>query len=410
MLNVLKKVKEKGLKKSVRMISVKMKKKGILKTPALTKSRRQAVDQIINKKYKRVIIFENHFGYYNIMLQRPQHITRQLSDEDTLVLYNSYYDIDFKDKDRITKLKENYYIIDMFYYREILKETWAGTDIDKYLMIYSTDTVSLDMIKEYEQLDYKIIYEYVDDIDPDLIFKQNLENILNRHEYLISNNENYIVTTATKLYNNARQINENANVKLICNGVECDVFSPDRKTKDPEYRRWMKEGTIKVGYYGAMASWVDYDLLKKLAEDKNIQLILIGVMHDDSLKESGLTEYENVKYFGKVPYRKLAGYANYFDVCIIPFKLNSITESTSPVKLFEYMSLEKPVVTTALPECKKYPVVYIADTEEEFCKKVHLAYERKDEKAFKKELKDCAVENSWEMKAKNLKEFLEEQK
>ena len=126
MLNVLKKVKEKGLKKSVRMISVKMKKKGILKTPALTKSRRQAVNQIIDKKYKRVIIFENHFGYYNIMLQRPQHITRQLSDEDTLVLYNSYYDIDFKDKDRITKLKENYYIIDMFYYREILKETWAG--------------------------------------------------------------------------------------------------------------------------------------------------------------------------------------------------------------------------------------------------------------------------------------------
>ena len=31
-------------------------------------------------------------------------------------------------------------------------------------------------------------------------------------------------------------------------------------------------------------AWVDYDLLKRLADNEKIQLILIGIEHDDSLK------------------------------------------------------------------------------------------------------------------------------
>lgn len=90
-------------------------------------------------------------------------------------------------------------------------------------------------------------------------------------------------------------------------------------------------------------------------------MILIGIEHDDSLKKSGLLEYKNVKYFGKKPYDSLAGYVHFWDVCMIPFLINDITKATSPVKLFEYMAMEKPVVSTALPECLKYSAVKIAE-------------------------------------------------
>lgn len=407
MLDVLKKVKEKGVKKSISLIRVKMKKKGMMKPPRLSKNREQLITKILEKEYKQVIIFENHFGYYNIMLQRPQHITRKLCDQETLVLYNSYYDIDFKNKERITQMDENHYVLDLFYYRKFIKDTLKERSVKKYLMVYSTDTVDIEEVKEYQTEGFQIIYEYVDDINPDLIFKQNLENILKRHQYLIEDNNTYVVTTATKLYKNVLEQNRLGKVELICNGVDCEMFSVEKRTDNREYKSWLREDSMKVGYYGAMASWVDYELLKMLVKDKGIQLILIGVAHDNSLYESGLLENENVKFFGKVPYDKLAGYANFFDVCIIPFVLNDITESTSPVKLFEYMSLQKPIVTTALPECKKYEVVRVGNTHAEFCELVHEVNAMKNDKKYKESLKQCAWDNSWESKAGQMKKFLE---
>ncbi|UKI57377.1 MAG: hypothetical protein L6V81_08570 [Clostridium sp.] len=38
-----------------------------------------------------------------------------------------------------------------------------------------------------------------------------------------------------------------------------------------------------IGYYGALASWFDYDLIKKLAESRpNYNIALIGAKYDDS--------------------------------------------------------------------------------------------------------------------------------
>jgi GT2 family glycosyltransferase len=39
-----------------------------------------------------------------------------------------------------------------------------------------------------------------------------------------------------------------------------------------------------------------------------------------------------------------------FDVALIPFKITPLTESTNPVKFYEYLSAGKPVVSVALPE------------------------------------------------------------
>ena len=179
-------------------------------------------------------------------------------------------------------------------------------------------------------------------------------------------------------------------------------------TEDQVYRQWLKEDMLHVGYYGALAAWVDYDLLKRLADNEKIQLILIGIEHDDSLKKSGLLDYKNVKYFGKKPYESLAGYVHFWDVCIIPFLINDITKATSPVKLFEYMAMEKPVVSTALPECLKYTAVKIAQNVQEFVSLVEECKDDcKDEKR-KELLKKCAWENDWSGKAAELKAYMGE--
>ena len=47
-------------------------------------------------------------------------------------------------------------------------------------------------------------------------------------------------------------------------------------------------------------------------------------------------------------------YLYHFDACLIPFKVNSITEATDPVKMYEYLSAGKPVVSVALSELEPF--------------------------------------------------------
>ncbi len=75
----------------------------------------------------------------------------------------------------------------------------------------------------------------------------------------------------------------------------------------------------------------------------------------------------------KKNYDELPNYLHDFDICTIPFVINEITLSTSPVKVFEYMAAKKPIVTTDLPECRKYKSILIGKDSEEFIKKIQLA-------------------------------------
>ena len=97
--------------------------------------------------------------------------------------------------------------------------------------------------------------------------------------------------------------------------------------------------------------------------------MLIGKNYDGSLNASGSTQLENVCFLGDVPYAHLPRYAGCFAVCTIPFEINSITNATSPLKLFEYMALGKPIVTTDMLECRKYKSVFCAKNAQEY---IHL--------------------------------------
>ena len=86
--------------------------------------------------------------------------------------------------------------------------------------------------------------------------------------------------------------------------------------------------------------------------------------------------------------------------------MNEITRATSPVKLFEYMAMEKPIVTTALPECMKYGTVNIARDKEEFVSMVRKCWAQRGDAAGKERLRQCARDNDWAAKAKELKKYL----
>jgi GT2 family glycosyltransferase/glycosyltransferase involved in cell wall biosynthesis len=150
-----------------------------------------------------------------------------------------------------------------------------------------------------------------------------------------------------------------------------------------------------IGYYGAIADWFDVELLAETARLRpDYAFVLLGGVFDVDV--SPLQALPNVKLLGQQPYETMPQYLYHFDACIIPFKLNPITEATDPVKLYEYLSGGKPVVSVRLPELEPYrDLVYLAGTAAEFAAQLDRAI-AEDSPQRADERKAGAREHTWE--------------
>jgi len=159
------------------------------------------------------------------------------------------------------------------------------------------------------------------------------------------------------------------------NGVVYEDFFTDEKVgsklSDVNNRKFLSIQKPIIGFYGAIAEWLDYELITRLAQiQQDWNFVFIGKIWTDIGK---IKEIPNIHFLGLIPYQDLPHFAKKFDVAIIPFLVNQITDSVSPIKLFEYAALGKPVVATPFYEITQYcdqPFIRLANTAEEFSEKI----------------------------------------
>ena len=142
-----------------------------------------------------------------------------------------------------------------------------------------------------------------------------------------------------------------------------------------------------IGFFGLISSWIDVDLVRECANTyPSLSFVLIGKANFDL---STYLNVQNMFLLGEVPYELLPGYAQKFDVGIVPFIVNDLTKAANPIKILEYLSLGLPVVSTNLPEAEKFSdLIYIAENREEFIAHIKLALENDNpDKKIKRQLK-----------------------
>lgn len=352
---------------------------------------------LINQKNNNTIIFLNVVDWDIPLFQRPHHIAHSLSKQEYTYIFftgNVYDNVDIYEMEN-----ENLYIVNKCFTKYVIKLLNTNK---KYIHLYSTDmkTTNSD-IDKFKTQNYEIIYEYIDEISCELYGKEIPKKALEKHERLLKDKQVKLVCTARSLYNEANIKRNNANLKLVSNGVEYEHFSMDIK-KNHSNKIFNNRDYI-IGYFGAFASWFDYELIEKLANERpNYEIVLIGIDYDGSMDSSNLKNYENITVLGHINYKKLPNYAQYFNVSMIPFVINDITESTSPIKLFEYMALGHPIVTTGMPECRLYESVLIGEDKADFIKKIDYAITLQYNEEYLNILKKEALENTWNSKAKDI--------
>lgn len=374
------------------------------------KKYRRMIEEILNSNdFERIVLWRSSFGYHVELFQRPQHIANNLAKNNSLVLYEVTTMTDRVKT--IKKLSNNLYLVNYnnILLNRILMQELAKSQKPKYVQLYSTDwKLSVENIKNYIAKGFKFIYEYIDDISPELAGTKNLpQNIIDKYEFAMSNDEVIVVTTADLLKKDVVEHRGEKNLVVSSNGVDYDFFQSfdeDYEFED-EFKEILEKGKPIVCYYGALAKWFDYELIKKIGETDKYSVVLFGIKYDESFDEN-LKDEKNIYFLGARDYKVLKNYARKCDILTIPFKINNITRATSPVKVFEYMALNKPIVTTDMNECRKYKSILIGKDHQSFIDMLDKALKSADDKNYIAVLDKEAKENDWYMKASAIIELL----
>lgn len=200
--------------------------------------------------------------------------------------------------------------------------------------------------------------------------------------------------------------------ELVNNGVNTRQFRPLKTDLKSELDL---EDFFVLGYVGVLREWVDFKpVYEALKSFEDIRLLIVG--EEGLLKENmELAESygvaEKVLFTGTVPYASVPEYISVMDCCLIPFNQSKISQNSVPLKLFEYMACEKPVLSTRLPGVREVAggrVLY-ADTPEEYREQIRSLMSSDDGSERLKSNRKFVVENyDWRSIGQHLEKVLDE--
>jgi glycosyltransferase involved in cell wall biosynthesis len=242
-----------------------------------------------------------------------------------------------------------------------------------------------------------VVYELIDHLD---IFSNFSARTLRSNHQKLLRRAKVVVGTADDL---VRELKVDRGDAILCpNGVDMEHFAPpESPSVPPDIQAIVSQGRPIIGYYGALAEWFDFELLRYAASAlTDYNFVLLGPDYDGlTIQKSGIDQVPNIFWLGQKRYSELPAYLAAFSVATIPFRVTEALQAVSPIKLFEYMAGGRPIVTTDLVECRKYPVVLIARNQAEWVARLKEAVDLSKDPSYLTSVRQTAEQNTWTARA-----------
>ncbi len=148
----------------------------------------------------------------------------------------------------------------------------------------------------------------------------------------------------------------NPNIHIFHAGVSDSVFLNRNIEKKPVPPDLKSIPFPIIGYVGGIHKHIDMELVRYLAlKRRDWSFVFVGPLQ---IETGDLRKIKNIHFLGKKPHEEIPAYILRFNVCIIPYLIDNYTDTVFPTKLYEYLIMGKPVVSTALPEVLDFNGAY----------------------------------------------------
>jgi len=147
------------------------------------------------------------------------------------------------------------------------------------------------------------------------------------------------------------------------------------------------------------------EYLVKNNPDKSF--VMIGPVWYKEIAER-FAKYSNIYFLGRKSYQEAPMYVQQFDVGIIPHRIDKFVKSTNPMKMYEYLACQKPVVSTTGGDVEQFAdLIHITNVYQEFNQSIAKALNNDSEKLRKARFKK-AQENSWLKRTDEMLKLIEQ--
>ena len=197
-----------------------------------------------------------------------------------------------------------------------------------------------------------VVYDKMDD-DTGLTQNELLKKLIRKVEPPLVERADLLFVTAQKFHDEFRVKGKHPYV--VPNAVDRSVMA--RLTGGTPEKL---PGRV-FGYVGMISHWFDMDAVRTILDaDSRNRVVLVGP------SEIQLPAHPRLVCTGRVPKEDVNGWIRSFDICLYPFRRTPLIDTIDPVKIYEYLAQNKPVLAADSLEMNKFgPLIFTYRTQEQ---------------------------------------------
>ena len=224
--------------------------------------------------------------------------------------------------------------------------------------------------------------------------------IMQSSERKLAQDADHILASAYPLY---ARLQGHKSVHYLPNAIDLELC------RDPGHEPAIElppGNEFVFGFVGSLNAWIDFAVFEKIAERwPRSTVVVIGPTSRPAEIRRLADKHRNLRYLGPVPHKRIFAYIRQFDICLNPKSTDEIGDNMNPLKIYEYLAMGKPVVSSRTREMLFYAdKVYLYG--DDLLETITRALGELDDQALQSQRREFSRHNTWKARVDSIEQIL----